>query len=57
MPLILGAIQALIALAVGLGLQWTPEQQTLVMVPIGIIVGILTRDRVVAPVPALEPVP
>ena len=51
-PAITGAAQALIALVVGLGLAWSPEQQALLMVPIGMLAAYLVRDRVVAPVPA-----
>jgi hypothetical protein len=52
LPAITGAVQALIALVVGLGVGWTPEQQALLMVPVGIIAGYVVRDRVTAPVPA-----
>lgn len=52
LPAITGAAQAVIALFVGLGLDWSAEQQAALMVPIGIIAGYVVRDRVVAPVPA-----
>lgn len=51
-PAITGAAQALIALVVGLGLDWSPGQQALLMVPIGMVAAYLVRDRVEAPVPA-----
>jgi hypothetical protein len=52
-PLVLGAIEALIALGVAFGLGWTAEQQAAVMVPVGVIASILMRDRVVAPAPPI----
>jgi hypothetical protein len=52
LPALTGAAQAVIALFVGLGLDWSAEQQAALMVPIGIIAGYIVRDRVVAPVPA-----
>jgi hypothetical protein len=51
-PAITGAAQAVLAMVVGLGLGWSPEQQALVLVPIGIIAGYVVRDRVTAPVSA-----
>jgi hypothetical protein len=52
LPALTGAAQALVALVVGLGADWTPEQQALLLVPVGIIAGVIVRDRVTAPVPA-----
>lgn len=54
LPALTGAAQAIVALLVGLGLDWTPEQQASLLVPVGIIAGIVVRDRVVAPVPAVD---
>lgn len=53
-PAITGAIQALFALAVAFGAGWTSEQQAALMVPLGLVVSILVRDRVVAPAPPVE---
>ena len=49
-PAILGAIQALLALAVGFGLHWTPEQQAIFMSFVGAIAAFYVRTQVVAPV-------
>ncbi len=51
-PAITGAAQAVLAMVVGLGLDWSPEQQALLLVPVGLVAGYVVRDRVVAPVPA-----
>lgn len=51
-PAITGAATALIAVAVAFGLDWSPEQQVLVVVPITMLAGYVVRDRVTAPVPA-----
>jgi hypothetical protein len=53
LPALTGAAQAIIALVVGFGLDWTSAQQAQLMIPIGIIAGYIVRDRVVAPVPAV----
>jgi hypothetical protein len=52
LPALTGAAQAVIALFVGLGAGWSPEQQAALMVPVGIIAGYIVRDRVTAPVTA-----
>lgn len=54
LPALTGAAQAVIALTIGLGADWTPEQQAALMVPVGIIAGYVVRDRVVAPIPAVD---
>ncbi len=51
-PALTGAVQAVIALVVAFGLDWSAEQQAALTVPIGIVAGYIVRDRVVAPVPA-----
>lgn len=51
-PLLLGAFQALVALVMAFAVHWTAEQQAAIMVPLGLIVSIIVRDRVVAPAPA-----
>lgn len=48
---ILGAAQAVLALAVGFGLDWTADQQAIVMSLIAIGIGMWTRTQVTAPVP------
>lgn len=51
LPAVTGAVQAMLALGVAFGLNWSAEQQALLMVPVGIIAGYIVRDRVTAPVP------
>lgn len=50
-PAILGAVQAILALAVGYGLDWTAEQQATVMSFVGLACAFYVRTQVVAPVP------
>lgn len=52
LPALTGAAQALIAVVVAFGVDWTPEQQASLMVPIGIVAAYIVRDRVTAPTPA-----
>lgn len=52
LPAITGAIQALIAVVVAFGLEWTSAQQATLMVAMGAIAAYIVRDRVTAPVPA-----
>ena len=54
-PAILGALNAVLALAVGYGLHWSPEQQTLIVSAVGAVLAFYTRTQVVAPVPAPAP--
>jgi hypothetical protein len=49
-PAILGAVQALLALAVGFGLDWSAEQQAIFMSFVGGIAAMFVRTQVVAPV-------
>jgi hypothetical protein len=49
---ILGVVQALIALGVGFGLRWSPEQQAMVMSLAATLVAMFVRTQVTAPVPA-----
>jgi len=49
---ILGLVQALIALGVGFGLRWTPDQQAMVMSLAATVVAMFLRTQVTAPVPA-----
>lgn len=51
-PLITGAVQALLALAVAFGAHMTAEQQALIIVPVGIVAGYVVRRLVTAPIPA-----
>lgn len=44
--LILGALQALLALGVGFGLQLTPEQMALVLAASAAIFAVITRQNV-----------
>lgn len=52
LPAITGAAQALIALVVAFGLDWSSTQQASLMVAVGVIASIIVRDRVTAPVAA-----
>ncbi|PBC71591.1 hypothetical protein BX265_6201 [Streptomyces sp. TLI_235] len=45
---ILGTVQAGLALAVGLGLHWTADQQAIVMTAVGAAVAMWTRTQVTA---------
>jgi hypothetical protein len=53
-PAITAALQALIALGVAFGLHATAEQQATLMVPLGMVVSLLVRDRVYAAPPAID---
>ena len=44
--LILGLAQAVVALAVGFGLDWTAEQVSLVMAFTAAVVAVITRSQV-----------
>lgn len=44
--LILGAVQALLALAVGFGLKLTPEQMALILAASAAIFAVVTRSQV-----------
>lgn len=48
---ILGATQAVVALAVGFGLNWSVEQQAVVMALAAAAVALFVRQQVVAPAP------
>jgi hypothetical protein len=50
-PLLVGVLQALLQLAVGFGLDLTPEQQTTVLTVAVALVAFWTRGQVLAPVP------
>ena len=47
--LILGAVNALLALAVGFGLKLTPQQVGLINAAVAAIIALITRQTVVAP--------
>jgi hypothetical protein len=49
---ILGVAQALLALAVGYGLKWSPDQQAVVMSAASAVLAMFVRSQVTAPVPA-----
>jgi hypothetical protein len=51
---VIGFAQAILALAVGLGLDWTAEQQAVVMAFVALVAGAFERTQVTAPVPAAE---
>lgn len=50
-PAIVGAFQALIALVLAFGVDWSGDQQASLMIAISAIAAIVVRDRVVAPAP------
>lgn len=50
----LGFVQASISLFVGLGLDWSAEKQTMFLGGLALILGYITRQNVVAPVPASQ---
>ena len=49
--LILGAVQALLALAVGFGLQVTPEQMALILAASAAVFAVITRQNVTPTAP------
>jgi hypothetical protein len=49
---VIGLAQAMLALAVGLGLDWSAEQQAVFMGFVTLAAGAFERTQVVAPVPA-----
>ncbi|MEU9014235.1 hypothetical protein AB0D12_31590 [Streptomyces sp. NPDC048479] len=49
---VVGLSQAALALALGLGLDWTAEKQAVVLAFVTIVVGMWDRTQVTAPVPA-----
>lgn len=53
---ILGLVQAVIALAVGLGVHWDATTQALVLSAVSLALGAYDRTQVIAPVPA-QPAP
>ncbi len=55
-PALLGALHAVLALAVGFGLDWSAEQQATAMSFFGALLAFYTRDRVLAPVAAEPPI-
>lgn len=54
-PALLGALNALMALAVGYGLHWSAEQQAIVISLAGALLAFYTRTQVTAPVSAPAP--
>lgn len=44
--LVLGAVQAVVALAVGFGLSWTGEQVSLVNAAVAAVLAVIVRSRV-----------
>lgn len=54
-PAITGAVTAVLAATAAFGLDWTPEQQALLIVPVTMLAGYVVRDRVTAPAPAESP--
>lgn len=48
---LLGAVQAVVALAVGFGLDWSTEQQATAMGLATVLVAVFVRTQVTAPVP------
>ena len=52
---LVGFAQAALALAVGLGLDWSADRQAVVMTAVTVVVAMWDRTQVVAPVPAAPP--
>lgn len=48
---ILGLAKAAVSLAVGLGVHWSPEQQSIVLSFVAIVTGMFVRTQVAAKVP------
>jgi hypothetical protein len=53
-PLLTGAAQAVVAVFVAFGYDWSPTQQAALMAPVALLAAYLVRDRVVAPVPPVD---
>jgi hypothetical protein len=51
-PAITGAFQAIVALVLAFGVDWSAEQQAGLMIAVGAVVAVVVRDRVTAPVAA-----
>jgi hypothetical protein len=51
-PALTGAFQAVVALVLAFGVDWTSQQQAGLMIAFGAIVAVVVRDRVTAPAPA-----
>lgn len=49
-PAITGAFQAVLALVLAFGVDWSAQQQASLMIAVGAIVAVVVRDRVTAPV-------
>ncbi|MFB7738234.1 hypothetical protein ACFC08_28375 [Streptomyces sp. NPDC056112] len=49
---VIGFAQAALALAVGLGLDWSSDKQAVVLSFVAVVVGMWDRTQVTAPVPA-----
>lgn len=49
---VLGLVQAGLALAVGFGLHWTPDQQAVALSLVSAVIAMWTRTQVTAKVPA-----
>ncbi|MFC9736233.1 hypothetical protein ACFWG5_34755 [Streptomyces hydrogenans] len=54
---VIGFAQAALALAVGLGLDWSTDRQAVVMTAVTIAVGMWDRTQVTAKVPQKQPLP
>jgi hypothetical protein len=52
-PAIVGAFQAVVALVLAFGVDWSGDQQASLMIAISAIAAVVVRDRVVAPAPAV----
>lgn len=50
----LGLVKSLLALALGFGLHWSPEQQAIVLTLAATVVAMFVRTQATAPVPATE---
>jgi len=55
LPLVVGLVEAGLYVAVAFGMNVTPDVQAALLVAVGAVVAVITRDRVTAKVPALAP--
>ncbi len=53
-PAITAAFQAAVALVLAYGVDWSSDQQASLMIALGAVTAVVVRDRVVAPVPAVD---
>jgi hypothetical protein len=50
----LGLVKSVLALALGFGLHWSPEQQAVALTLAAALVGVFVRTQATAPIPASQ---